>query len=321
MTAGGQPATRPAARTALGVVAVLVLLSGAIAIARVRDAAYPLREVDDQQLYLTSPKAAVRLSLEFKALAADLYWIRALQYYGGIQRAHNAGTAPALAAGRSEYDQLYPLLDLTTSFDPYFNLAYRFGAIFLSEAPPAGPGRPDLAIKLLEKGLASRPDKWEYLQDIGFVHYWWNHDYHAAARAFDRAAGLPGAPWWLRSLAATTLAQGGDRRSSRTMWLALRESAEIDFLRQSAERNLAQLDALDAIDQLQAIVNRHRQRTGETVISWAPLVKTGELRGIPADPAGIPFELTMLGRVQLSAQSPLFPLPKEPSPMVGTPPS
>ena len=35
---------------------------------------------------------------------------------------------------------LYPLLDLTTTLDPHFNIAYRFGAIFLSEPYPAGPG-------------------------------------------------------------------------------------------------------------------------------------------------------------------------------------
>ena len=53
-----------------------------------------------------------------------------------------------------EYDLLYPLLDLTTTLDPLFNIAYRFGAIFLAEAYPAGAGRPDLAVALLEKGIA-----------------------------------------------------------------------------------------------------------------------------------------------------------------------
>ncbi len=311
------PAPRPR-HTIFGVAAVLVLMSCAIGLARARDAAYPVPVVDDETLYVTSPKSAGRLALEFRTLAADLYWIRSLQYYGGIQRSHRE--APE-TDGRShsgdetpkaEYQQLYPLLNLTTSLDPYFNLAYRFGAIFLSEAPPAGPGRPDLAIALLEKGLQVRPDKWEYMQDIGFVHYWWDHDYHAAAAAFDKASKFPGAPWWLRSLAATTLAQGGDRRSSRTMWLAVRETAEIDWLRQSADRALAQLDALDQIDQLQAIVDRHRQRTGLPVTSWAPLVQAGELPGIPIDPRGTPYELSFAGRVQVSTKSSLFPLPKEP---------
>jgi hypothetical protein len=312
------PAPRPR-HTVLGLVAIVVLMSCAIALARARDAAYPMPVVSDEQLYVTSPRSAGRLALEFRTLAADVYWIRSLQYYGGIQRAHReeaveaeAGAQRGGEAPQPEYQQLYPLLNLTTSLDPYFNLAYRFGAIFLSEAPPAGPGRPDLAIALLEKGLQVRPDKWEYMQDIGFVHYWWDHDYHAAAAAFDKASRSPGAPWWLRSLAATTLAQGGDRRSSRTMWLAVRETAEIDWLRQSADRALAQLDALDQIDALQAIVDGHRQQTGLPVTSWAALVQAHELPGVPLDPRGTPYELSFAGRVQVSTKSSLFPLPKEP---------
>jgi hypothetical protein len=307
------PAPRPR-HTVVAIVAVGVLMSCAIALARARDAAFPLPAVDDETLYVTAPKSAGRLALEFRTLAADLYWIRSLQYFGGIQRRHREeGVArDATGAVRDEYQQLYPLLNLTTSLDPYFNLAYRFGAIFLSEAPPAGPGRPDLAIDLLEKGLRYRPDKWEYMQDIGFVHYWWNHDYHAAAAAFDKASKFPGAPWWLRSLAATTLAQGGDRGSSRTMWLNVRATAEIDWLRQSADRALAQLDALDQIDQLQAIVDRYRQESGYPVTSWTPLIQARRLRGVPLDPSGAPYELSFAGRVQVSTKSRLFPLPKEP---------
>ena len=58
---------------------------------------------------------------------------------------------------------------MTTTLDPRFNIAYRFGAILLSEAYPNGPGKPDDAIKLLEKGLRAEPNKWEYFYDAGFV--------------------------------------------------------------------------------------------------------------------------------------------------------
>src|SRR5262249_43564030 len=105
-------------------------------------------------------------------------------------------------------------------------------------------------------------DKWEYMEDIGFVRYWFVHDFRAAAEWFARAADVPGAPVWLRPLAATTLAQGGDRRSSRAMWEAIRESAEADWLRQSGERGLAQLQALDRIEALQRIVDDYAKRTG-----------------------------------------------------------
>lgn len=70
---------------------------------------------------------------------------------------------------RTKYQLLYSLLDLTTTLDPYFNIAYRFGAIFLSEAYPGGPGRPDQAIALLRKGIVAMPQKWQYYHDIGFV--------------------------------------------------------------------------------------------------------------------------------------------------------
>ena len=300
-------------RTVLLVVLAAVLMGGAASLQAAREARFPAPPPAEDSLYVTSGKTVQRMSAGYAALAADLYWIRAIQYYGGVElRLHGQSAAAAEASGTpSDYALLYPLLDLTTTLDPLFNIAYRFGAIFLAEPYPAGAGRPDLAIKLLEKGLAARPDKWEYMQDIGFVHYWWLHDYKQAAGWFNRAAQVEGAPWFLKSLAATTLAEGGDRRSSRTMWLSIRESAEIDWLRNEAERRLAQLDAADLIEQVQAAVNRARS-AGVPVSSWDDLVRARVLPGIPIDPMRVPLELGADGIVRLSRQSPLFPLPDEP---------
>jgi hypothetical protein len=226
-----------------------------------------------------------------------------------------------IAAPRDEYRLLYPLLDLTTALDPRFNIAYRFGAVFLAESYPAGPGRPDLAIALLEKGIRERPDKWEYMQDIGFVHYWYTHDYKAAAEAFRRASEISGAPWWMKSLAATTLAQGGDRQSSKLMWEAIRQSGEIEWLQRDAERRLLQLRALDEIDALQRFVDDHARRAGEPPADWRALVRAGAIRGVPVDPSRTPYELASDGRVRLSRSSPLGPLPTEPAPKMPLPPS
>ena len=213
--------------------------------------------MDDQSLYLTSGTTLRRMTAGYNALAADFYWIRTIQFYGDVKLRLARIEAGVPDTGRArDYSQLYPLLDVTTTLDPHFKIAYRFGAIFLAEAYPGGAGRPDLAVALLEKGLRDRPDRWEYMQDIGFVHYWWRRDYKAAAEWFARASQVPGAPWWLRSLAATTLAEGGDRRSSRLMWESIRQSAEVDWLRRDAERRLLQFQALDDIDGLQARADR-----------------------------------------------------------------
>jgi hypothetical protein len=120
---------------------IVLALSTAVALQAARDAAYPRDDgAADQILYVRSGPALDRMALEFDALASDVYWIRAIQHYGGQRLA---------PPGSRDYSMLAPLLDLTTSLDPYFTIAYRFGAIFLSEAAPGGPGQPDRAIALL----------------------------------------------------------------------------------------------------------------------------------------------------------------------------
>jgi hypothetical protein len=189
--------------------------------------------------------------------------------------------------------------------------------VFLAEPYPGGAGRPDLAIALLEKGLRERPDKWEYMQDAGFVHYWYDHDYRAASEWFRKASAVPGAPWWLKSLAATTLAQGGDRRSSRLMWESIRQSAEIDWLKRDAERRLLQLQALDDLESLQLAIDDYTRRVGQPPADWPTLVRARVIPGIPLDPSRTQYDLNSDGRAGLSPSSPLGPLPAEPS---ATPP-
>ena len=304
---------------AFGVAAVAAaLLAGAVRLQAVRETTYAGPAAEEDTLYVTSGSVVRRLTGAYNALAADGYWVRAIQYYGGTkQRLTSNPLAPQpppmiAAVDTEDYRDLYPLLNITTTLDPRFNIAYRFGAVFLAEPYPGGPGRPDLAIALLEKGLRERPDKWEYMQDIGFVHYWYRHDYQMAAGWFDKAAHVSGAPWWLKSLAATTLIQGGDRQSSRTMWEAIRQSAEVDWLRRDADRRLAQLRALDEMDILQELVDRARSQTGAAPDSWMSLVQTGRIRGVPLDPAGVPYEIGPDGLVRLAQSSALWPLPAEP---------
>ena len=116
-------------------------------------------------------------------------------------------------------------------------------------AYPGGPGRPDLAIALLQKGLAAQPQKWQYMQDLGFVYYWHLHDYKRRGEWFQSAADMPGAPSWLRPLAAVTLAEGG---TSRRVPRALAAARATPRSRGSAIRRAAsaQLDAMDSIESL-----------------------------------------------------------------------
>jgi hypothetical protein len=245
---------------------------------------WPAPDVDRPDLlYVRSPAVMTRVVLDYDAVAADAYWIRALQHFGQ-ERLSPPGHVRS-------YALLYPLLDLTTTLDPYFSIAYRFGAIFLGEPYPGGPGRPDLAIALLQKGLAAQPNKWQYMQDLGFIYYWHLRDYGTAASWFQRAAELPGAPTWLRPLAAVTLAEGGHRGASRALFEQLAQSEE-PWLRESARLRLAQLDAMDTMD------------------AWKRLRLQGQRPPIPNDPSGTPFVLDpVTGDLTVAPTSRIFPLP------------
>lgn len=287
-----------------GLTACGLVFAGALGLQAVREASYNIRSDEAPVMYVTSGASANRLALSYRALLADVYWIRAIQHYGDTRLS---------ASPNKRYSALYPLLDLATSLDPQFTIAYRFGAVFLAEPFPAGAGRIDQAIALLNKGLAAEPAKWQYAQDVGFVYYWWLQDYRQAAAWFDKASRISGSPWWLRSLAATILVEGGDRRSSRTLWLQLYETAEESWVKNNARIRLAQLDALDEIDQLARLVDRYQQGAGRFPANWEAVLAARLISTIPSDPAGVPYRLDAAqpGGVTIAPSSPLYPIPAQ----------
>jgi hypothetical protein len=277
------------------------LLAASIALQVVRDRGWQPYEPPSGLMWIRSAALAKRIVLGFDNLAADIYWMRAVVYFGGERRAEHRP---------KNYEQLFPLLEMVTTLDPYFRVAYRFGAIFLGEPFPGGAGRPDLAVQLLQKGLDADPRRWEYAADIGFVHYWWSHDYELAAQWFRRAGEIPGGAEWLAPLAAVTLAEGGNRTSSRKLWTELRDHAEFEWIRQSADRRLQQLDAMDAIDELNRSTVLFAQRHGRPPSNWKEIAADQRWRAIPFDPVGMPYDLDpATGLVSLSVKSRLWPLP------------
>lgn len=285
---------------ALGVAAALAGVAGAAGVLHARESFAPDPGAAERLLYLRAGPAARRAFLTFDALAADVYWMRTIQHYGRDRKSSRVD-------GR--FELLQPLVDLTTTLDPHFNIAYRFGAIFLAMEPPNGPGRPDQAIALLEKGLAANPGRWQYAHDIGFVHYWHTGDFQEAARWFEKAADMPGAPAWIRPLAALTLSEGGDRAGARRLLEELR-SANESYIRAAAGRSLAQLDALDRIDALQAGVEAFAAGRGHYPADWRELALASGLPGVPLDSTGTPFVYdAATHQVRISPQSSLAPLP------------
>lgn len=290
--------------TVIFAVALAVMLACAIALQVVRDRAFAYTTIDREVLYVSDANVMRRLALSYDTLLADVYWIRALQHYGGERQKPRP---------ERRFEILYPLLDLTTTLDTRFNIAYRFGAIFLAEPLPAGAGRPEQAITLLKKGITFNPNKWDYYHDIGFIYYWHLGDYEQAADWFNRGGNLPGAPFWLRTYAGVMLTRGGDRNASRALWTQLGQNEESDWVRMTARLRLQQLDALDQIDVLKRMVGEFTRRTGQRAQSWEQLAAAGAVGGLPVDPTGTPYKIdAATGEIGVSEDSELWPLPTEP---------
>lgn len=241
--------------------------------------------IEEQALYLSSGEWVKRLSLGYDGLLACIYWTRAVQHFGRER------------LGKQEYKILYPLLDITTTLDPQMIPAYRFGAIFLSEPPPGGPGQPEKAVTLLQKGIVRNPHFWRFWYDLGFVYYRSLKDYARSAAAFRQGATLPGADNWMEIMATKVAAEGASRETARFLWQKMYDSSDDPIVRQAAEAHLIGLNMDDQIQALQGIVDRYREKTGKPPKSFRQLAEEGWIPGQPLDPAGFPYHISSDGRV------------------------
>jgi tetratricopeptide (TPR) repeat protein len=251
----------------------------------------------EEVLYLWTGGQVARVFPGFDGLAADLYWLRTVQYFGGER----------LYSREKRFELLHPLIEITTSLDPRLEIAYRYGAVFLSEPPPVGAGRPREGIDVLQQGAQRNPRSWRLSQNLGFFYFLYLHDARRAAAVLERAADIPGAAFWLRTLAADLLAKGGDRAAARKMWQRMLDQAEKGVLKENAREQIRILDALDMADRLRAAVAAYERSRGRRPESLAELARSGAWRGPLVDSAGVPFHYDeKTGEVGVARSSPLW---------------
>jgi len=245
-------------------------------------------------LYVSSGKLLRDLSLGYEGLLADIYWTRAVQYYGRER-----------LSGHPRFDLLGPLLRITTTLDPHLIIAYRFGAVFLAEKPPGGAGQPAEALQLLRRGIVANPQYWRLWQDLGFIYYWDLHDYRAAARVFRAGSERPGAEIWMKTLAAAVAAKGGDLRTSQVLWAQIYRATEDETVRKSALAHLEALKAAQDLEELDRVLVFYEKQAGHRAGSLKDLVRSGLLGRLPLDPSGTPYIVAPDGKATLGPGSPI----------------
>jgi tetratricopeptide (TPR) repeat protein len=268
---------------------LVICLAGQALTVRRLDQMRPEKTLEEV-LYIPSAKVLRRLSLGYTGVLADIYWTRAVQYFGAkLQRRTRS----------QRYDLLFPLLDITTSLDPNILPAYEFGSIFLTQKPPLGSDQPEKAVELLRKGIANNPNEWRLYFQLGFVYYLDLKDYPAASVAFRKAGEMPGGNPNVLPIAGVAAQRGGDLATSLQLWKMIYESSKMDLVKKNAQKHVISLQVDLAVPELEGMVERYRQKTGHNPASWAELARAGGIPGIPYDPAGDQFRLLPDGSVMV----------------------
>lgn len=259
------------------------------------DAAREAMYEEQDEVLLRSPKLMKTVMLEYGTLAADIYWTRAVQYYGTKRLGHE-----------TNLESLWPLLDLATTLDPNLLPVYRFGATFLSQPEPRGAGRPDLAIQLLERGLQANPAYWRLNQDLGNIYYLEMKDYAKAGQAYLDGSKKPGAAPWMKIMAARFMEKGESRETAGMLWTEVFESSTDSSIKENARINLELLRADEDIDHINAFAAKFAESAGRAPKSAREMVQAGLLAGEPVDPDGYAYVIGPDGKAHVSEKSPLF---------------
>ena len=205
----------------------------------------------EDSLYFTSSMLD-KISLGYTEILADIYWLRALQYFGGNK------------IEDQKPDLLYRYFDIITDLDPKFVNAYRYGGAFLAEPPPFGLGEFDLGVQVLDKGRENNPNNFRIPLEEAFLYYIYPKDYAKAAELFEEAGSKPDISAFrkasINGMAAAAHAQGGDRDTSRAIWEIIYETSPSEGRRNFAFRNLLEIHTMEIEDDLTIALDEYIKR-------------------------------------------------------------
>jgi tetratricopeptide (TPR) repeat protein len=259
------------------------------------DAEQKATRLEMDELAVRSPNVVKRVSLEYQPLVAAIYWTRAVQYYGEKHRLQD-----------KNLELLWPLLNIATALDPHLVVAYQFGSIFLAQRSPAGAGRPDQAVQLLERGIAANPDEWRLWQDLGNVYYFDLKDYPKASQAFAEGSKNPKAYIWMKVMAAKIAGEGESPETSYFLWEQVYNQTTDPKIKQNAADHLVLMKAELDMKEINRLADQYEKQTGHRAARITELVQAGLLKGIPRDGDGYTYVLGDDGKAEINPRSPLL---------------
>ena len=174
--------------------------------------------------------------------AADLAWLRAVQYYGAHRQDSN------------DFQRMPHVFRILTELSPEFLPAYVFGAFSLAQEG----GSFAAGEQLLLKGIEANPRSGYLAFELGFLYYVkpGGRDLRKAAEYFQMASRLPDAPEGAARFAAFAREHSGDLRVAYALWERVFQTSQNRYMRDIAERNMREIEQAITQQRPELVVKR-----------------------------------------------------------------
>ncbi len=185
------------------------------------------RAGEEELLYYPSGFMVRQAALGYETAAADIAWLRGVQYYGEHRLTDQ------------KYAMIGHVMRIVTELDPSFVEPYVFGAFVLAQELR----QPERGLKLLERGMRANPASWRLAFETGFLYYVCRHDYAAAGRYFTWASRMPGHPEYAERFAAFANERAGNAGMAILLWKQVLATGN-KYMQDVARRELQRLGAI-----------------------------------------------------------------------------
>lgn len=212
--------------------------------------------------------------LGYRHIVADLLWLKAVQGLSGRKQT------------REGYLGSYHAADVLTDLDPGFVHAYQYPGTVLGVIA----GMPHESIALLTKGVQHNPSVWQLSFFLGYDYYYELQDPVSAAKHFQSASLLPGAPPWLAGLAARMAVEANNSNAALEFLQRIYLQAEDEEVKEGLAKRIREVTAERDLRALEKAIRSHHDRMGKFPETLDDLVKSGILPGIPPEPFGGRYE-------------------------------
>ena len=206
--------------------------------------------------------------LGYHHLGADILWLRLVQVIGKKRNSAD------------EYEWMYHALDVITTLDPQYAYSYYAGGVILGDLA----NRPDLSIRLLEKGVRANPEVWNIPFLLGYNYYFLLGDPAKGAEYIMEAARRPDGPAYLPGLATRMAAEAGSPDTALVFLEArLRETQDLG-MREILVKRMKEVIIERDVRILEGAVETYRTQHRVLPATLADIVVTGILPMLPQEP-------------------------------------